>query len=274
MSPSAPVSSISTSRLALTAARASLRAKLREHLVTNGAGGYVLVWVAYPFFTLATAGLVYRGHNPALLRYAVVGIACSAFLTNALFYVGQILDEERMQGTLINLFLAPCPRAGWLTGFACGGLLETMMSAGATLSLGMIAFGVRFHPDLPALLLSFLLFLLSLWGMGLVFSALGLVLKRSNDLANLVSSFLLLLGGIYYPVTALPAPLRYPAEALPLGYGIEALTRSSLYGAGIPNLLPQLVPLAGFALVLPLFGALAFRWIERKVRRRGELELY
>jgi len=79
---------------------------------------------------------------------------------------------------------------------------------------------------------------------------------------------------VYYPVAALPAWLRYPAHALPLGYGIQALAGATLYHKGIGELAPQLLPLAGFALILPVAGALAFRLLERVVRERGELDLY
>ena len=139
---------------------------------------------------------------------------------------------------------------------------------------GTLAFGVRFHPNYPALLLTFVLFLASLWGLGFVFSALGLILKRSNDLANLLSPFATLLGGVYYPVVLLPLWLQIPARCLPLGYGMQALAAASLHGASIPSLAPQLLPLAGFAVALPLAGVWTFGWLERKIRDRGELELY
>jgi len=269
-----PVSSTSTSRLAAQAAVASWRATVAEHLVTNGLGGYVLVWVAFPIFSLATLGLIYRAHRPQLVGYVVVASAASAFITNALYYVGQMLDEERHRGTLVNFFLAPAPRVGWLTGLAFGGLFETSASAIVSLLFGWIVFRISFDVNVPALLLSFVLFISSLWGLGFVFSAFGLILRRSNDLANLLSSFVFLLGGIYYPISLLPAWLRYPADALPLGYGMLAITGASLHGASITDLAPQLIPLTGFAIALPVLGLLTFAWIERKVRRRGDLELY
>ena len=64
------------------------------------------------------------------------------------------------------------------------------------------------------------------------------------------------------------------ARALPFGYGTQALADASLHNASIPDLAPDLLPLAGFALVLPLVGIAAFGWIEQLVRRRGELDLY
>jgi ABC-2 type transport system permease protein len=275
-------SSISTDRqtlhrslpaLTLQAVGASLRAKMRERLAYMG-GGSILVWVALPIFQLAIAGLIYRGIRPDLLRYSVVGIAASTFIFNSQYYIGEILDGERIRGTLVGLFLAPCPRLSWLTGFALGGLLETTIAAAASVVFGMLVFGVRFHPNWPALAVTFPLFLAALWGLGFVFSAVGLILKRSNDLSNLLSPFIFLLGGIYYPVALLPLWLRYPAEALPLGYGMQAMADAALHDAPITSLGGQLLPLAAFAVALPAVGVLTFAWLERLIRERGELDLY
>ncbi len=277
MLPNSTASSISTDHpihAALLAIGASWRAKMGEQLVTTGAGGYLALWIVMPVFQLAIAGLVYRGVRPELVRYVVVGIAASTFIMNSQYYIGQLLDEERSRGTLLGLFLAPCPRLSWLTGFALGGLLETVLAAVATVIFGVLAFGVRFNPDVPAMFLTGLLFLCALWGLGFVLAAIGLVIKRSNDLSNLLSPIYFLLGGIYYPVALLPIWLRVPAEALPFGYGMQALASASIHHAGITSLGAQLLPLAGFAVALPFVGYLTFRWLERVVRVRGQLELY
>ena len=95
------------------------------------------------------------------------------------------------------------------------------------------------------------------------------VCKKSNQLSNLVYLLTLLLGGVYYPVSSLPVWLRYPAHALPFGYGIRALADATLYHRSIRSLAPQLLPLALFALVLPCAGVVAFRLLERLVRARA-----
>jgi ABC-2 type transport system permease protein len=247
---------------------------MKRRVARAGTLAYVATWVALPVFQLAVTGLIYRGVRPDLLGYSVVGAAASSFIFNTLYYVGQMLDEERLNGTLVGLFLAPCPRFSWLLGFALGGLVETILAAAATVVFGMAAFGVRFDPNYPALLVSFILYLASLWGMGFVFSAIGLIIKRSNDLANLISPFTTLLGGVYYPVALLPLWLQVPARCLPMGYGVQAMASAALHHAGFAELAPQLFPLAGFAAVLPVIGVQVFSWLERGVRQRGELDLY
>ncbi len=279
MPPSVPVTSISIERPGalppvIRAIGATWRAMGLERFRAWGLGGYMLIWLVQPVFTVSVAALIYGHSRPELLGYAVIGVAANAFVINTLFYIGEILDRERVKGTLVGLFLAPCPRLSWLTGFALVGLGETVLVASAGLLFGWWALGVRFDPNYPALVLTLLLFVASLWGIGFVFSAIGLYIKKANPFSNLISPVAFLLGGVYYPVSLLPDWLRYPARALPLGYGMQALADAALHHAGFRALAPQLLPLAGFALVLPIVGIQTFAFLERLVRERGELDLY
>ena len=257
----------------LSAMAASWRAMTSERLYHAGLGGGFAVLLALPLFQVGILALIY-GTDSDLFRYAIVAMAGNAFVMNTLFWVGEILDRERVKGTLVALFLTPCSRFAWLGGFTAAGLVETAVVAAVILGVGRFGFGVRFNPNLPALVVTMLLFLAALWGMGLIFSGIGLLLKKSNQLANLLYNIVMLLGGAFYPVAQLPDWLRYPARALPLGYGLQALADATLHHASWRALAPNLLPLAGFALAMPVLGALAFAWLERLVRVRGELDVY
>lgn len=277
MPPSVLVNSNSTSRsrwrAEAAAAWASWLAMTRERLYHAGLGLGLAVLLVLPFFQVAILALIY-GVDSTLFRYALVAQAGYAFVTNTLFWVGEILDRERVKGTLPALFLAPCSRFAWLGGFTAAGLVETAIISAALVGAGRVGFGILYDPNLPALLLIAPLFLASLWGMGLVFSGLGLLLKKSNQLANLLYSVIMLIGGAYYPVADLPDWLRYPARCLPVGYGLQALADATLHHASLRDLAPDLLPLAGFAIALPILGALAFTWLEHLARVRGELDLF
>jgi len=245
-----------------------------ERFGQGGLLGYLATWVAYPLFQIGIVALIYGDTRRDLLNYAVVALAANTCIFSTIYFVGEILDRERVKGTLIGLFLAPCPRLSWLTGFALVGVVEMALSAVVALAFGYLALGVRFQPNWAALALTLTLFLAALWGIGIIFSAIGVYLKKANPFSNLVSPFMILLGGVYYPVALLPDPLRWVARGLPMGYGMQALADAALHGAGIGALAPNLVPLAGFALIMPILGVLAFNWIVRVVRVRGELDLY
>jgi ABC-2 type transport system permease protein len=260
--------------MALRGGVAACRAMVKERRGGTGLSGYLLFSVAQPVMALSITALVYAGGRRDLLGYAVVAAAANALVVTAVYYVGVLLDAERQRGTLVALFLTPCPRAGWLCGYALAGLYDAPLAAGATLLFGAWAFGVRYDPNVPAVLLSLTLLVLALGGLGFLFSTAGLLTRQSSNVTNLVWPFMLLLGGVNYPVALLPEWLRYPARLLPLGYGMQAVTRAALGHATISELAGELLPLAALALLLPVLGIAAFGHVERLVRRRGELDLY
>ncbi len=258
----------------VSAAYAAWVAMTKEHIDDFVRQGRLAVWAIRPLFDLSIAALIYAGGRRDLVPYIVVAMTANALVWNSIFWVGEILDRERRRGTLMNLFMAPCSRLSWLIGFAGSGIVETTAGAVTVAAGGMIMFGVRFHPNYLTLLVTLPLFVASLLGIGLIMSGLGLITKRSNELSNLVFPVLTLLGGVYYPVDRLPWLLHDLAKGLPLGYGFAALSAAALDGATVADVRSSLIPLLGFAVVLPIAGAIIFRALERSARRGGELELY
>ena len=251
---------------------ATWAAMAKQRVMSTGTFAYILVWMSFPVFNLAINALIYRD-DAALRDYAIVGGAMLAFMFSMIFNAGQILDEERYRGTLGNLFLAPCPRYAWLGGMQVVALVEAFVTGFLTLLAGKVIFGITFDVNAPALVLSLVLFLPCLWAFSMVHGAIGVAVRGANELSNLIFPVVILLAGVMYPVALLPDWLRVPARMLPFGYGIEAIYASSVRGEGIADLWRSLLPLAGFAVVLPLLGIAAFDWLERLSRQRGELEL-
>jgi ABC-2 type transport system permease protein len=94
-------------------------------------------------------------------------------------------------------------------------------------------------------------------GLGLLMAG---VLRAEVTLAaaNGLYLLLLLLGGMLFPLSRLPAGLRDVAEALPAGALSDALHGALTSGAPIPG--RAWVVLAIWAVVAPVAAARWFRW--------------
>jgi ABC-2 type transport system permease protein len=250
----------------------SWRAATGEWLYHLGRGGLIQL-VIMPVTQITIFSIIY-GASSDLFAYLVVAQAAGAFIMTMIFYNGEILDREREKGTLVTLFLAPCTRAAWLSGFILAGLIQTISMMIVSFLFGWLVFGVTFDPNPPALIVAGILFVSALWGTGLIFAGIGLILKRANAISNLIWPFIVLLGGVYFPVAELPDGMRQIAHILPFGYGIQAIADATLHNASLSEIQSDLIPLAGFAIAMPVAGVLAFAWLERLVRVRGELDLY
>jgi len=233
---------------------------------------YTLTWISFPVFQLLLLALIYR-ENQQLLNYAVIAGSGTALLFAMIFNGGEILDTERQRGTLGNLFLSPCPRYVWLAGFQIFAFVESLVTATISVGIAVVLFDISLSVNAPSVIVSLALFLMCLWGISMLLGAIGVLAWGANLISNLVYPFVGLLSGIMYPIALMPDWIRIPARALPFGYGIQALVDAMTTNASLAEIQDDLLLLAGFAIVLPIVGVLAFSAVERAVRRQGYLEL-
>lgn len=244
----------------------------KTRLQTSGVAFYLLVWLSFPLFNLFLIAMIYR-NDPALRDYAIIGGAGMALLFGMQFNAGEILDHERRRGTLGNLFLSPAPRYSWLAGFQLYAICESILIATLSVAIGKAVFGLRLDIAPATLVVTMLLFTAAMWGFSMLVGAVGVAIRNANQLSNLIFPLMTLVAGTLYPIALMPTWIQVPARCLPFGYGVQALVDATTTGASLADVAGDLLPLAGFAVGLPVLGILAFRSLERRTRQRGALEL-
>lgn len=233
---------------------------------------YLLTFCGLPIFSLILTALIYR-ENDRLRDYAVIAGAGTSFLFIMLFSGGENLEGERQRGTLASLFTAPSSRLSWLLGFQLSAAYEALFVAIVTVSMGVAIFGTPVSINPFSLLVTILLMIVCLWGLGMVLSAIGTAIRAANQLSNMLFSILLPLSGSLFPIAEAPDWLRIPARCLPFGYAIDALVGAITKDASVVALKGDLLPLLGFAIGLPIVGAISFRLLDRYARQQGHLDM-
>jgi ABC-2 type transport system permease protein len=160
------------------------------------------------------------------------------------------------------------------TALVSSGLYSHISAAGTIviyLVVGVLL-GLRFgQANLPIALVAFLLLVISCNALGLIGAAAVLVLKQGNPVNWIVSGASLVLGGVFYPTSALPDGLQAVAQLLPITHALEVLRRSLLLGEGLDTLWPNLLALAVLvAIYLPL-GLWACHVAVDRAREDGSL---
>jgi ABC-2 type transport system permease protein len=89
-----------------------------------------------------------------------------------------------------------------------------------------------------------------------------------------IGSLSTLLGGVFYPVSALPEWLQGIARFLPITYGLEAMREVLLKGATLRTVLPDLVTLIFFASILIPVSLFCFKKAVARAKREGSLLQY
>ena len=106
------------------------------------------------------------------------------------------------------------------------------------------------------------------WGLGLISSALVILLKRGDVIQPMLNYFATFISGIYFPIAMLPEPLQKIGLALPQTWAVLNL-RSALYETGNPAL--GKINLALIAVIFISAGLFTFYSAINFQRKRGGL---
>jgi len=205
------------------------------------------------------------------MSFILMGTALSNFINAVFWGMGYSLKNDMDSGVLESNWLAPLPRPLLLIGRTFTSLIITAITSLLMIVIASLLFGFNPSGNVVAAFLTVLPMLIGLYGFGLAFAALVLILRDANTLVD-VSSFLVqIFSGADFPVNALPRWLLPVSLALPLTYGFDAVRGWLL---GTRTLLPLVLEVA--LLILFMFamiglGLAAFRALERRVRTRGTL---
>lgn len=135
-------------------------------------------------------------------------------------------------------------------------LFHTIISVLVWLLFYVIAIG---EPHLTVLLFPLILLPITvlMTGLGWIVSALSVYLRDMNQLANIITTVLMFLSPIFFPIEALPEKFRPVLGLNPLSPGI-AMMRDVLFWGRVPSITSYLTYLTGVS-VFAWFGFVFFQ---------------
>ena len=241
----------------MSALRAQPRAEL---MLTLRRGDSVLLNLGIPLGLLVFFSLVDVLPKPAGITHPVdflaPGLLALAVMSTAMVSLGIATGFERQYGVLKRLGVTPLGRPRLLgakmASVSAVEVVQVALIVGVALVLGWSP-GGSVALALPAIILGTVAFA----GIGLLMAGL-LPAELTLAGANGLYIVLLLLGGIIFPLSRLPGPLRVIAEGLPAGALSQALHGSLTSGASVPA--SAWIGLTLWAIAAPLVAARTFRW--------------
>lgn len=229
-------------------------------------------YLASGLSTLGAAGGSFDLHRAQL--YLLVGALLWGFLSLVFMEAAFAIAWERWEGTIEYTFMAPVRRVTHLMGiclFAIGyGLVRTFV----VLLVAIAIFDIDFsRANLAGALAVLAASIVPLVGLAVLTSVLPLLSpQKGEQMSFAVQGFMLLVSGVYYPLSVLPVPLQIAGYASPLTYALAGMRRSLLDGAGVGDQLPIVGILLAMGAVLIPGGIAVFGWAERRAKRLGLLK--
>lgn len=240
-------------------------------MTLGGTVGSVLIFYFLSRAIGPAVGSQVAAYGSDYFGFVVIGIAFTQVVTVGLGAIGGSVRQGQVTGTLELMLISPT-RAS--TALVSSGLYSHIAAAGTIvvyLAVGVLL-GLRFgQANVPVALAAFILLVISCNALGLIGAAAVLVLKQGNPVNWIVSGASLVLGGVFYPTSALPAGLEAVSQLLPITHALEILRRSLLLGEGFDVLWPRFIALSALvAIYLPL-GLWACHVAVDRAREDGSL---
>ena len=244
-----------------------------------------VVWLFYSIVSVLSIGFLASGLGTLgavsgdfdLRRaqlYLLVGALLWGYLSLVFMEAAYAIAWERWEGTIEYTFMAPVRRMTHLMGicvFAIGyGLARTFIVLLAAIAIFDIDFS---HADVAGALFVLAASIVPLVGLAILTSVLPLLSpQKGEQMSFAVQGFMLLVSGVYYPLSVLPLPLQLAGYASPLTYALAGMRRSLLDGAGVGDQLPTAALLVAMGAVLIPAGVFVFNRAERRAKRLGLLK--
>jgi ABC-2 type transport system permease protein len=207
------------------------------------------------------------------IGFVFIGIVMWTWLNTALWQVGATLRTEQRRGTLESNWATPASRLAVMFGSGLTNMISSLMTVAVSLTFCKVAW----HIDLtfsPFLVLVLLLSTAAIYGLGLIFASLVLLVKELNSAVNFVRGMFMVFCGITYPISVMPRWMQSVAKALPLTYAIRLIRQVGLTSAGYRDVSGAFWILFAFAVSLFVGGYILFVLMDRIVSRKGTLGQY
>jgi len=204
----------------------------------------------------------------------LVGAVVWAYLGIIFEILTETVAWERWEGTIEYTFMAPLSRPIHLFGMGAFAIAYGVIRAVLLFGVVALFFDLQLaHADFLAALLVLVVASIPFIGIGMMTAVLPLISpEKGTQLGFIAQGILLVVSGVYYPVTVLPEWMQWIAKISPATYALDGLRDAILRGDGIGAMGDELWPLAVIGVVSIPLGLEVFRRGERYAKKHGKLK--
>lgn len=233
---------------------------------------YIPSLLVAPIFQIILFTYLGRSAGIGSDEFYVIGNAVQYSAIPCIFAMANTIAGERYTQTLGIVLSTPAPRVPLFLGRSLPVVVNGWFVSMFSLIVGARLLGVDIAPSswLPMALV-IAVASASCTGLGLVTAALGLRVRETAVLSNIIFGVLLIFSGANVAVDALPRWMATMSPWLPLSHAIEAC-RQLAQGTPLTDVAGLVLREGLLAVSFALIGLMALRLLEAESRRRATLE--
>ena len=211
----------------------------------------------------------------ATMTTLLIGAVVWAYLGILFEFLMETVAWERWEGTIEYTFMAPLSRAMHLAGQGVFAIAYGLVRAVFLFVVCAFVFFNLSIPDakyLPAFVI-LVVASISFIGIGMMMSVLPLISpEKGTQLGFVAQGTLLVVSGVYYPVSVLPEWMQWIAKISPATYALDGIRAAILDGDPLSALWGDIWPLLLIGVVSIPLGLWVFERGEQYAKRHGKLK--
>jgi len=241
-----------------------------------------VAWFLYTVANTLTIVFIAKGAESAGYRVDVnrmtivllIGAVVWSYLGLLFEIVTETVAWERWEGTIEYTFMAPLSRPAHLLGMGAFavvyGVLRTVLLFGVVSAFLDVTFT---NADFGSAMVVLAASSFSFVGIGMMTAVLPLISpEKGTQLGFIAQGLLLVVSGVYYPVTILPQWMQWLSVISPATYTLEGARRAIIDGASVSAVWDDIWPLLVIGAIAIPVGLLVFRRGEQYAKRHGRLK--
>jgi ABC-2 type transport system permease protein len=209
-----------------------------------------------------------------LTTVLLVGAVIWAYLGIIFEILTETVAWERWEGTIEYTFMAPLSRPVHLIGMGLFAIGYGVVRAILLFAVVAAFFGLHL-PDANyvAALVLLVIASISFIGIGMMTAVLPLISpEKGTQLGFVAQGLLLVVSGVYYPVSVLPQWMQWISVISPATYALRGCRAAIINGAGLSDLTTEIWALFLIGAVSVPLGLFIFRTGERYAKKHGKLK--
>ena len=234
---------------------------------------FIPTLVVAPIFQILLFVFIGRSAGVESDKFFVIGNAVQYASIPCLFSMTNAISGERYQQTLAYLLVSPAGRLSLFLGRAVPVVVNAMFVAAFSLVVTSLILRISIPPTTwPAIALAIAVSAFACTGLGLICAAIGLRVRETAVLNNVLFGLLLIFTGANVAVTELPEWMQWISNRIPLTHGIQA-ARQLADGASLADVSGLIATEFAIGIVYTVVGYQAIRLMERESRKRASVQV-
>ena len=248
----------------------------RNFFLTRRTWAWEVAFLVYSVTSALAISLIgVDQQSKSLVLSLMVGAIFWNYLSVVFGWIAETITVERWEGTLEYTMMAPIRRSSRLIGQVAYAMVYGLIHT-AVIFVVLLLFFPEIdlsHANPTTAVVFMTLGSLGFVGVGIMAAILPLLyVERGAQMVFVVQSCLLLVSGVYYPITVLPGWMQVLAHLSPATYVLDGVRAALTNGTSVADLAYDVVPLVILGVLYVPLGLWAFGRAETYAKRTGKLK--